>query len=147
MKPFFLFVTLFAISGLTSCSRYSFDVNSNEIYRPPSLYTSFSVPDQALQSCLDQAIKDAGVTESQQLKNLNCSFAGVEDLTGISQFCRLQQLSLKGNKLTNIDEVVQLTHLRFLDISDNPMSECESIKQLLNIGIENFIHTSSCNIQ
>lgn len=141
MRTFF---GAFLILALTGCARYSFDINDNQVYRPPSLYTTYAMTDPALQNCIDQAIKDQGITAPADLIDLNCSHAGITDMDKISTFSRIERLSLKGNDITDIEELLQLTHLRVLDLSDTATSDCQTLKQLSELVTDSFLHTSIC---
>lgn len=133
--------------SLFGCAEYSFDINDNEIYRPAELYTDFSVTDPALQACIEQTIRDGKFTSPTQVRVLQCTFSGIKNLTGIDQFSRLEQLGLKGNEISEIETLLQLTYLFFLDLTDNPVSDCQTLGQLENLITENLIHSTECTKQ
>ena len=74
-----------AMMSLGACQDYDFKVNDRVVYSP-ALYRDYTTPDQGLRECLQQTIKDRGVTEPQQLDILDCSSAGIQSLEGISVF-------------------------------------------------------------
>jgi len=131
---------------LTACESYDFKVNDRVVYSPAPLFTDFDVPDQALRTCLEQAIADDAVSAGSALTTLNCSHAGIEDLAGLSSFAGLQTLKLSSNNIRNLVEIssistleelyldnnrvidpvplYQLQHLRRIDLSGNPRLQC-----------------------
>ena len=129
---------------IAGCAGYSFDINENEVYTPAPIYTEFSLADAGLQRCIDQTIKDQRITSAQDLTTLKCSFSGVNSLQGISIFSRIEQLGLKGNNIEKIDELLQLTHLRYLDLTGNPVADCRTLVQLEKLITENLIHDINC---
>ena len=132
------------VLGLTGCAEYSFDINKNEVYTPPTVFTQYAMADPALQACIEQTIKDQKISSRLKVTTLQCSYSGISDLKGLSKFSRIEQLSLKGNDIHQIGELLQLTHLRYLDLSDNPISDCRTLLQLENLVTENFLHNSDC---
>ena len=59
-----------AIASVAACQDYDFKVNDKVVYSP-ALYRDYTTPDQGLRECLQQTIKDRGVTEPQQLDILH----------------------------------------------------------------------------
>jgi Leucine-rich repeat (LRR) protein len=134
--------------ALTACESYDFKVNDKVVYSPPPLFTNFEAPDAALHTCLEQAIIDDTVSAADQLSNLNCSHAGIEDLGGLSTFTAMTTLRLSSNQVRNLVEVgaistleelyldnnlvidpvplYQLQALHFVDLSGNPKLQCPS---------------------
>lgn len=144
-----LYLSLFCLS-LSGCSRYSFEVNNNQIYTPPPIYTDYSLDDKGLEGCILQVIEDNEITKATDLTQLKCSYAGVLSLNEISQFSRIEQLSLKGNPIVDGSELLKLTYLTFLDISETKILDCQLINQLSNLlnssnpPKDSFIHSTNC---
>ena len=137
---------------LSGCKGYQVTLNETVVRSPAALYTDFQVTDRNLQTCLDQAIKDAAATAPGQLTQLNCSHAGIETLEGLQVFHNLQQINLahnqlrdlkalgqmgrvqllllNHNKLKSIPEVLTLPKLNRLELDNNPELHCGDIQQL-----------------
>ena len=144
MRTVFISVLFsFLVSG---CAKYSFDINNNQVYVPPTIYTDFDLPDPALKTCIKQAIRDQNISSPSELKNLQCSYSGIQNLEGLDQFSRIEKLSFKGNQLTSVDYLLLLTHLEYLDISENPITDCQAVTQLRQLLAEKFIHGVQCQI-
>lgn len=143
-----------AIASLMSCKNYSLSVNDNLVYTPPSLLTQFSIADERLRTCVEQTILDKHITKAEDLKQLNCSNAGIASLVGLETFTaieqlnlsennltavaqlshltRLSQLSLRKNNLTSAEPLLHLLHLRVLDVSENKNLACGDLYQLIS---------------
>jgi hypothetical protein len=147
-----IFLSGLLVTLLNACS-YSVSVNDNLVYTPSSLFTDFSVADANLFRCIEQTISDRKITNPKQLKLLNCSNAGIENLAGLEIFSELEELNLaennlqrleplgqlarlkvvllNKNKLVNIAPLLQLLHLNNLNLEDNPSLECTDVRQLM----------------
>ena len=115
---------------LTACENYDFKVNERVVYSPKPLFSDFEVADQALRTCLEQAIADNVVTAASGLTSLNCSHAGIEDLTGLSTFTGLANLKLSSNRIRNLVEIASLTSLVDLYLDDNRIVDPVPLYQL-----------------
>ena len=147
------FCILFIIANLVACKNYSISVNDNLVYTPPTLFTAFTINDQHLRNCVEQTIIDKQITKAEDLKELNCSHAGIANLEGVEIFSAIKQLNLsenllvtvhpllnltqlnvlilRKNNLTNAEPLLHLLHLSELDISENSKLDCNDIKQLM----------------
>ena len=119
-----------ALFFLSACGSYDFTVNDKLVYTPKPLFTDFEAPDRALYQCLTQAIIDAKVTSASELKSLNCSHAGIENLQGLSTFTGLTQLKLSANKILNLHQITALTILEELYLDDNLIVDPVPLYQL-----------------
>jgi Leucine-rich repeat (LRR) protein len=129
---------------LAGCANYSFDINNNEVYSPPRLFSAFDIADPGLEDCIRQTVSDQKITSAESLENLTCSHAGIISLDGLSQFSRLVSINLRANQIQNVDELLQLTHLRDLDLTDNPISSCQTLGQLEDVVTGRILHSSAC---
>lgn len=108
-----------AIILLCACQGYDFRVNDKIVYSPTPLFSDFTTEDEALTGCLEQAINDGAITAADQLIALDCSFAGIENLEGLSTFTSLIALRLSANKVRNLLEISKLVTLEQLYLDDN----------------------------
>jgi len=119
-----------ALLLLTACQSYDFKVNDKVVYTPQPLFKDFDTPDQALRTCLEQAITDGAVTVSNQLSSLNCSHAGIEDLDGLASFARMKTLRLSSNSIRNLVEIGTITTLEELYLDNNKVIDPVPLYQL-----------------
>jgi Leucine-rich repeat (LRR) protein len=112
-------VVVAACSLLAACQGYDFTVNEKVVYTPVPLFRGFATPDKSLKDCLDRAINDGVITAADQLTDLDCSFAGIENLEGLAQFRELRTLRLSANKLDNVVELSKFNLLEELYLDDN----------------------------
>ena len=118
---------------LTACGNYSFSLNQKELYTPPPLFTQYDIADRALSVCVAQTIKDAKITKAEGLKRLNCSSAGIEKLTGLETFNKLEALNLAANQLKDLGPLAQLTRLETLILRDNAIESAEPLLSLVRL--------------
>tara|TARA_R110002110_G_scaffold415561_2_gene650981 strand:+ start:214920 stop:215420 length:501 start_codon:yes stop_codon:yes gene_type:complete len=105
--------------SLTACTNYDFTVNDQLVYTPQPLFSDFEVTDTALRGCLEQTIMDNRVTAAAQLEALDCSNAGIRDLTGIGAFTGLRYLRLSDNLVRNLVELRAMDDLQTLYLDNN----------------------------
>ena len=121
---------------LGACQDYDVKVNDKVVYAPKPLFRDYTTPDQGLSSCIEQAINDGTITNPQQLTALDCAFAGIESLEGLSVFNGLVTLRLSSNKIRNLVELTKLTALETLVLDTNrivdpvPLDMLASLPQL-----------------
>ncbi len=125
--------TLLCCLFLSACTGYSFSINENTVYTPPSLFSDYKIADSALNNCVHQTIKDQEVVKADQLTRLNCSSAGIEDLTGLGRFSQLTQLNLANNELTTLEELGKLTRLESLVLRNNRLQSVEPLLKLVRL--------------
>ncbi len=130
---------------LTGCERYTFKVNDHPINNPPELYSGYAIADPALASCVGEAIKDQGVSHAGQLTRLNCSYAGINRLDGITEFTGLKFLDLSGNAVVNIKPLLYLPSLEIVNLENNPGLNCDGIELLSKQVSQGLSVPKQCN--
>ncbi|GAB5450695.1 MAG: hypothetical protein Hals2KO_10230 [Halioglobus sp.] len=89
------------------------------MYSPTPVLRGVEVPDPALRACLQEVISAESITRTEELKILNCSHAGISDLSGLAAFNALERLKLSANEIRNLVELEKLTALRELILDKN----------------------------
>lgn len=153
IKSLWIFCALFISLLLGGCKNYSVSVNDNMVYIPPSIFKDYQFADQQLFDCVQQTIYDAHITRAEDLTTLNCSNAGIRSLQGLEKFFALKELNLAENQITDITTIgnlgrlevvklsgnnikkptplLQLLHLKQLDLQTNPALDCQELPQLI----------------
>jgi len=126
-------VLLLCVATLTACDRYRVTLNELAVYDPPPLFSDFHIADHALFLCVQQTIEDQRVAAAAQLKQLNCSHAGITSLQGLERFDQLQALNVRDNAITDVDTLRQLPQLRMLDIAGNRLTRVTALLALPNM--------------
>lgn len=133
-KPLYRFgLIVSCLASLTACGNYSFSFNERELYRPAPLFTQYDIADRALSGCVMQTIEDAKITKAADLKRLNCSSAGIENLAGLETFTQLKALNLAKNQLEDLSPLAQLTRLETLILRDNAIVSAEPLLSLVRL--------------
>jgi hypothetical protein len=142
---------LLLVTLIAGCKTYSVSLNNNVVYTPPSLFKDFVIADAHLRACVEQTIIDNHIIKADDLKQLNCSHAGITSLAGLEKFYSIEQLNLsenslqsiaqlsnfsqlkvlilRKNNLTNAEPLLHMLALRELDVSDNAKLTCGDLKQ------------------
>lgn len=124
--------------ALTACDRYRVMLNELAVYEPAPLFSDFQIEDRALFLCVQQTIEDQGITAAAQLKQLNCSHAGITSLVGLERFDQLEALNVRHNAITDITIVQRLPRLRVLDIAGNRLQQVAGLAALPNMETVNL---------
>lgn len=115
---------------LCACQGYDVKVNEKVVYAPKPLFKDYSVPDPGLARCLEQAINDGVINSAQQLTTLDCSFAGIETLEGLSVFTGLTVLHLSANDIRNLVEITAMASLEAVYLDKNQIVDPVPLNQL-----------------
>jgi Leucine-rich repeat (LRR) protein len=115
------------------CSHYSVSVNDKLVYTPPPVFKDYQIEDQLLKACVEQTIYDLHITQAEDLKQLNCSHAGIKSLRGLSKFFALEALNLADNHLVDIAELKNLGRLKQLVLTQNAITDATPLLSLLHL--------------
>lgn len=126
-------IALFSACMLVACQGYEVTLNEQPVYQPPKVLTDFRVADSQLQTCIDQTIKDTGITAAGELKQLNCSNAGIQSLVGLELFANLEQLNLSDNAIADITTLAKLGKLKTLLLTNNRILSAAATLTLINL--------------
>ncbi len=128
------FALLTSVALFSACADYQFTVNDKVVYSPAPLFDEYEVGDSALENCLKQTIADANITAPIQLRELNCSHAGIENLTGIEVFTGITHLKLSSNAITDIGPLAALVVLQELELEGNLVRSLLPLRGNLNLA-------------
>lgn len=118
---------------LCACQKYAVSLNDKTIYTPPGVFKDFTIADTALANCVTQTLYDLHATSAEQLTQLDCSNAGITDLTGLSKFYALTRLNLASNKIENLEEIGKLGRLEILILDHNAIKNAAPLLHLLHL--------------
>ena len=130
---------------VTGCDRYTVTLNQQPIYTPKVIYSGYQITDPALASCVKITLTEAKITQPEQLELLNCSFAGITDLSGIELFSQLKTVNLNSNQLTEFKALLFLGELRQVNLSENPSISCTDVRALGTLLKDASIAAPVCN--
>ena len=99
--------------------------------------TTLLFPDPSLEYAVRLALaKPTGAittTDLQSLKQLNTSWSGISDLSGLEWATNLSSLSLSNNLIADPWPLAGLSVLTNLNLSRNPITNCAPLAQLTNL--------------
>ncbi|CAL6060497.1 leucine-rich_repeat domain-containing protein [Hexamita inflata] len=124
------------------------------------------VRDKSLTIRSDQSLQSIKFTQYMQIESLyvfqcnNIKFEEVpntvkklvinqcqlENITGLEKMNQLIELSLRGNRLTQIGELAQIQNLKCIDLAQNYLTSLENIEQLTQLVDINLNHNQLTNI-
>lgn len=87
------------------------------------------IQDPALQQC----VADTGVQYTEQLQILECTDAGISDLSGLQQFHQLAVLNLTNNQIHDLEPLAHLQQLRSLSLAHNQLQHLDALTSLSNL--------------
>jgi Leucine-rich repeat (LRR) protein len=122
---------------LSACTDYRFTVNEKVLYIPEQPFNADSIADESLRDCVQQTIRDQGITAASQLEELNCSHAGITDLVGLEVFSGLIRLKLSSNNIDRLTPLFELARLSELQIDGNQLVSLGAIYQLPSLSYLN----------
>lgn len=122
---------LFLVCLIVGCKTYSLSVNNNVVYTPPSLFKDFAISDAHLRACVEQTILDNQISKAEDLKQLNCSHAGINSLAGLEKFHAIEQLNLAENALQTVAPITNFSQLKVLILRKNNLTSAEPLLHLL----------------
>jgi hypothetical protein len=129
---------LLAALASSGCADYRFTVNERVVYNPAPLFQAYDVPDPALHDCIQQHIADASITAAEQLTELNCSHAGVSDLTGLPVFSHLVRLKLSRNAIIDLTPLANMNALQVLYLDENRVRNIMPLRGLPELDYLNL---------
>lgn len=133
MSRWILFTLL--LIALGGCSQYDLTVNEKVVYTPRPLLSDFTVEDDSLRACIEQAIIDQQVTRPNELLTLDCSDSGISSLQGLGIFTGLRQLDLAQNQLTDLGELSALSSVENMNLSGNQVGDPVPLYDLLSLRV------------
>jgi Leucine-rich repeat (LRR) protein len=143
-RSLLLLIVLNMLFMMASCSNYQVTFNNQPVYSPPKLFSDFQIEDTALYNCLTQTITDQRITQAQDLRQLNCAYAGIENLSGITQFKWLQTVNLANNQIRDIKPLMFLGNVREINLEGNNLLRCNDLRALKNLVSDRVLVPSDC---
>jgi Leucine-rich repeat (LRR) protein len=133
-------VFLMAATALGSCSQqYTVSVNSQAVFDPNSRLPSNEVVNADLQGCINLALRQQLEEQPAQLNVLSCSNSQVTKLNNIGQLTGLRFLDLGDNSITNITPLENLTLLGGLNLANNFITDISTLinlRSLVSVSLE-----------
>lgn len=142
-----LFFVATALALVASCSQYDISVNDNVVYTPKPLLKVAGVSDKNLTACIEQAVSDHKVTSISQLTRLQCSHAGVENLTGLERYFAITELDLADNNIRDVSAIGRLGKLTLLHIENNRVADPAPLLNLIKLTDVNLEGNTTANCQ
>ena len=130
-----LVLAMSVLAGLAACSDFDVKVNERRVYNTQPLFEGFDIPDEALKSCVSEAIASGRISSAAQLKELNCRGMGIVDLAGIGTFTGLERLRLSENSISNLTALTPLSSLQELYLDRNQVVDPVPLFDLLSLRV------------
>lgn len=126
-----ILLTAFLLS-LAACSQnFTVSVNDQAVFDPTGRLFTGQLADPDLQGCVNIALRLQGAESAEKLKVLACSHSEVETLDNITQLSQLRFLELGNNSIRDISPLAGLSFLSGLNLMNNSITD---ISPLLNIS-------------
>ncbi|MEP5765320.1 MAG: hypothetical protein ABJ308_12040 [Halieaceae bacterium] len=126
------------VLALAACADYQFKVNDRVVYKPAPMFSDYEIADPALHECVAQHIQDGSISAADQLVFLNCSHAGVSDLSGLESFTAIAQLKLSNNLIENVNALAGMAQLSEVYLDGNRLRSIMPLRGLNELRLLNL---------
>ena len=134
-KTTILVIVMVSLAGLAACSDFDVKVNERRVYNTEPLFADFEIPDEALRTCVSDAIASGRISSAAQLKELDCSGMGIIELSGIGTFTGLERLRLSENSISKLAALAPLSSLQELYLDRNQVVDPVPLFDLLSLRV------------
>lgn len=139
-----MLLSIFTLLTIVACDRYQVTLNERQIYTPRILFTNYQIADPALHHCVAQAIIDQRIERGEDLLQLNCSYAGIANLAGLTRFSKLEIINLSNNALTDVKPLMFFGGLKRLDLRENRAVPCKDLLSLEALLVRELLRPQTC---
>lgn len=116
---------------LSACSQpLAVSVNNRAVYDPGGRLLGDEVLDADLQGCINLSLRQQGLDNPAQLNVLSCANAEIRELDNIGQLTQLRFLDLGNNLITNVTPLENLRQLSGLNLAGNQIND---VSPLMNM--------------
>lgn len=121
-----------ALIFLPACSQnYTVSVNNQALFDPTGRLFNGDLADPDLQGCVNIAMQQQNTQNAETLSVLSCGNSEVDTLDNIEQLSQLRFLDLNNNSIRDLSPLLGLRSLGGLNLMNNAIVE---ISPLLNMG-------------
>lgn len=120
-----------AVVALSSCSQqFAVSVNNQAVFDPNSRLPSSEAVNANLQGCINLAMRQQLIEQESRLEVLSCPNSEITGLENIGQLTGLRFLDLGDNNIVNVTPLENLTSLGGLNLANNAIRD---INPLINL--------------
>lgn len=128
-----------AVSLITACSQtFTVSVNSQPVYDPLGRLPGNEAIDANLQGCINLAMQQQSVELPARLTVLSCADAEIRNLENISQLTALRFLDLANNAIRNITPLEGLQNIGGLNLSNNRIEDIGPLFNMRSLATVNL---------
>ncbi len=109
--------------------------------------TDVPIANDNLRQCVIEAAAKNEWTYTDEVMQLSCANAEIDDLTGLEHFVHLTSLSLNNNQVTDLSPLNALIKLTYLDVRKNKVTDIQGLNRLLELTTLKLAKNSVDNIQ
>ncbi|MFK7862753.1 MAG: leucine-rich repeat domain-containing protein [Pseudohongiellaceae bacterium] len=129
--PFGLLGCVLALVGLSACSQqFAVSVNNQAVFDPNSRLPNSEAVNANLQGCINLAMRQQLIEDESQLEVLSCANSEITAVENIGQLTGLRFLDLGDNNIVNVTPLENLTSLGGLNLANNAIRD---INPLINL--------------
>lgn len=131
---------LLALAAVSACSQqFAVSVNNQAVFDPNSRLPSGEAVNANLQGCINLAMRQQLVDAPSQLSVLSCANSEITALDNIGQLSSLRFLDLGDNKIVNVTPLENLTMLGGLNLANNAITDINpliNLRSLVSVSLE-----------
>ncbi len=139
-KLFSKLLTLVTLLCCTYCSQnFTVSVNNQAVFDPTGRLFDGQLADPDLQGCANIAMQQQRVQDASLLQVLSCANAEIETLENIAQLSQLRFLDLGHNNIQNITPLEELAFLGGLNLMNNSVRDIASLLNMATLVSVNLV--------
>ena len=124
----------------TACSqKFTISLNDQAVYDPDGRLLSSQLSDPNLQGCANYALSQQELMGIDQLPVLSCADSEVRTIENIGQLSRLRFLDLGNNNISNITPLEQLNQLSGINLANNPIRDASPLLNIPALNSANLL--------
>ena len=136
---------LFSISA---CSQnYTISVNNQAVFDPTGRLFNGELADPDLQGCVNLAMQQQGTQNAELLRVLSCGSSEVDTLDNVGQLTQLRFLDLSNNFVRDLSPLQDLRLLGGLNLMNNEITDIGPLLNMTNLASVNLVGNNNIACQ
>ena len=134
--------------SISACSQnYTISVNNQAVFDPSGRLFNGELADPDLQGCVNLAMQQQGTQNAELLRVLSCGSSEVDTLDNVGQLTQLRFLDLSNNFIRDLSPLQDLRLLGGLNLMNNEITDIDPLLNMRNLASVNLVGNSNIACQ